>query len=148
MKDNQCLVELDEVLEHLSYENLNKIPTEIRKAIKQEKDNEYFWKYDKTKTLGEQNLNRKTIAMLSYLNMEYLLNEKQKDAMKKIHDQYEKMNEEELREKYNPDNLFKKNETSNLNNKENTTVNEQVSMVKYKENIFKKIFRFIKKLFK
>ena len=38
MNYKQCLVELDEVLEQLSNENLNKIPIELRNAIKREKD--------------------------------------------------------------------------------------------------------------
>ena len=42
------------------------------------KDKEYFWKYDEKKPLKEQDVSRDTIAFLSYLNMEYLLNEKQK----------------------------------------------------------------------
>lgn len=76
---NKRLVEVDEVLNYLSDEDLEKIPEEIRNLIKENKDKDYVWQYDETKPLKEQGLNRDTIAFLSYLNMEYLLNEEQKN---------------------------------------------------------------------
>ena len=85
MDYRKCLVELDAVLEHLVEDELEKIPLEIRKSIKREKDKNYVWKYDESKILSEQNLNRKTIAILSYLNMEYLLNDEQKKLMDELH---------------------------------------------------------------
>jgi len=88
--DKKCLVELDEILKHLSYEDLEKIPYDIRKSIEDEKDKSYIWIYDEYKKLSEQNISRKTVAMLSYLNMEYLLDKEQRNLMKKIHDTNEK----------------------------------------------------------
>ena len=128
MNDNQCLVELDAVLEQLSHNDLNKIPLEVRNAIKEAKDKEYLWEYDRTKTLGEQNLNRKTIAMLEYLNMEYLLSREQKLLMQKIHDYYDKKNKEELRKKYNPDKIFNISQASTVNIQEKENVNKQDNM--------------------
>lgn len=92
MKYEKCLVQLDEILKYLSDENLQKIPNDIKESIKSEKDKNYIWKYDESKALNEQNLDRKTIVILSYLNMEYLLNTKQKEFIKRIHD----LNEEKL----------------------------------------------------
>ena len=109
MEYTKCLVELDEVLNYLSDEELKKIPIEIRNNIKRQKDKDYIWKYDESKKLKEQNLDRKTIEMLSFLNMEYLLNEEQKQLMKKIHQLNEAKLETKKREKYNPDNLFRNN---------------------------------------
>ena len=68
MEYEKCLVELDEILNHLRKEDLIKIPYEIRNAIKAQKDNTYKWTYNEAKNLNEQDMNRKTIAMLSYLN--------------------------------------------------------------------------------
>ena len=91
---NKRLVEVDEVLKYLSEEDLSKIPKDIRQLIKDNKDKEYEWEYDDTKPLKDQNLNRDTIAFLSYLNMEYLLNEEQKQLMQEIHEYNEKKLEE------------------------------------------------------
>ncbi len=81
----KCLTEVDEILNLLDRDELKKIPADIRKLIKDNKDKAYIWKYDKTKNLANQNLNRKTIAFLSYLNMEYLLSDEEKNLMNIIH---------------------------------------------------------------
>ena len=72
---NKRLVEVDEILNYLAQDDLMKIPEKVRNAIKENKDKEYFWKYDESKALKDQEVSRDTIAFLSYLNMEYLLNE-------------------------------------------------------------------------
>ena len=69
---NKRLVEVDEILKYLSEEDLMKIPEDIRQLVKENKDKEYTWQYDETKSLKDQNVSRDTIAFLSYLNMEYL----------------------------------------------------------------------------
>ena len=58
------LVEVDEILKHLSQSDYDKIPEEIKDAIKENKDREYQWEYDETKKLKDQNVNDETIAIL------------------------------------------------------------------------------------
>ena len=81
----ECLVEVDSVLYHLDPNELKKIPTEVRDAINEFKSLDYVWFYDESKPLLEQNLRRESIAMLSYLNTEYLLDEEQRKLMDQIH---------------------------------------------------------------
>lgn len=109
MEYEKCLVELDEILKYLDKVELEKIPIEIRKAISENKDKKYVWKYDESKALTEQCLSRKTIALLAYLNMEYLLNDEQKSYMEKLHKYNEENDEIEKLKKYNPDDLFSNN---------------------------------------
>ena len=144
---NKRLVEVDEVLKYLSEEDLSKIPKDIRQLIKDNKDKEYEWEYDDTKPLKDQNLNRDTIAFLSYLNMEYLLNEEQKQLMQEIHEYNEKKLEEAKAEKYGVDDLFKNKKSIQEEVEQKTNTQEQ-SMVEYKENFFKKLFNKIKNFFK
>ena len=141
MEYEKCLVELDEIFKYLKDEEKRNIPYEIRKAIKEKKDKHYHWNYDESKTLNEQNINRKTIAMLSYLNMEYLLNEKQKKLMEGIHKFNEKKSEKEKSEKYNPDSIFKNNIKYDKK--------EEVALAEVEERKwYEKIFSFIKKILK
>lgn len=115
----------------------------MKQIIKHNKDKEYFWKYDETKELKDQNLSRDTIALLSYLNMEYLLNEEQKQLMEQIHQSNEKTLEEKREQQYNLNNLFKvKPDTieENINIKRN-------ELIIYKENIFSKILNKLKNFF-
>lgn len=145
MENAKCLVQLDEILNYLSKNNLEKIPYEIRNSIKQLKDKEYVWKYDESKALKEQKLDRKTIAMLSYINMEYLLNKEQKEHMEKIHRINEQKLEKEKQDKYNQNNIFKSKTSSTI---QENALNVKVDMVEYKESILKRIINMIKKFIK
>ena len=46
--------------------------------IKQNKDNDYTFSYNDEEHLMNQSLNIDTVAILTYINTEYLLNKKQK----------------------------------------------------------------------
>lgn len=64
----------------------------------------------------------------------------------KLYSENDKRKEEELRERYNPDNLFKRKGQIVEDNKINQ---EYTQLIEYKEqNIFKKILSKIMKLFK
>lgn len=141
---NKRLVEVDEILNYLSEEDLLKIPEELRNTIKENKDKEYFWKYDETKPLKEQDVSRDTIAFLSYLNMEYLLNEKQKEFMQQLHELNEKKLEEAKVEKYSVEDLFKKNKPQQ---EETEEIEQELSLVEYKESFFTKVITKIKNFF-
>ena len=139
---NKRLVEVDEILNYLTEEELQKIPKDVRKVIKENKDKEYIWKYDESKELKDQGICRDTIVILSYLNMEYLLDEEQKELMKQIHELNERKTEQEKANQYSSDNLFKK---SNLEEVKQTQEN---ALVIYKESFFTKIINKIKNFFK
>lgn len=137
------LVEVDEVLNHLTINDYSKIPYDIIRIIKENKDTEYKWSFNENKRITEQNLNRDTIAILSYINMEYLLNQEQKEFMKKVHESNEKKSEEQKRLLYNVDNIFKDKNKTNYNKEENI-----VALVEcQKITIFNRIKSFLKKLF-
>ena len=140
---NKRLTEVDEVLNYLSEEDLLKIPEDVRQVIKDNKDKEYVWKYDASKKLKEQNLSRDTIIILSYLNMEYLLNEKQKQYMQELHEFNERKLEEEKSKLYNSDDILK-NKHKDIEEVPNT---EEQSLIVYKENVFTKIINKIKNFF-
>ena len=144
MEYEKCLVQLDEVLNYLTETDIEKIPNDIREGIKEEKDKEYVWKYDMNKKLNEQDLDRKTIAMLSYLNMEYLLNEEQKELMNKVHNLNEQHAEEEKAKKYNV-NVFERN-TNNITKK--VEIDKDKALIEYKEEKwYKRVFKFLRNFF-
>lgn len=145
MEYEKCLVEVDEVLNHLSKEELNKIPEVVLKGIKKHKDKEYMWKYDESKQLEEQRFDRNTIVILSYINMEYLLSKEQKDLMEKIHELNEQNFANEIQEKYDSKDLFK----NKNKNKTNINVENENAIAKLENNKwYNKIFSFINRLLK
>lgn len=156
MEYSKCLVQVDEILNYLNPEELKKIPENVRKTIKDIKDKNYEWKYDEGKKLEEQNLNRKSIAILSYLNMEYLLNDEQRKLMEQIHRVNEQKQEEEKRKQYNPENIFenksniKEDKTVQVASNESTSKeskeSKNLAMTK-KDRWYNKIKLYIKSLF-
>lgn len=156
MEYSKCLVQVDEILNYLNPEELKKIPENVRKTIKDNKDKNYEWKYDEGKKLEEQNLNRKSIAILSYLNMEYLLNDEQRKLMGQIHRVNEQKQEEEKRKQYNPENIFenksniKEDKTVQVASNESTSKeskeSKNLAMTK-KDRWYNKIKLYIKSLF-
>jgi len=126
---------------------LQKIPEDIRQIIKENKDKEYVWEYDESKELKDQGLSRDTIIILSYLNMEYLLNEKQKKIMKQIHELNERKAEEEKSKQYSIEDLFKKSKVEEEKKEKKEQIQEN-SLIVYKESFFTKMINKIKNFFK
>ena len=68
-------------------------------------------------------------------------NEKEKEGLLNLLNENEKKYQEELRKKYNPNNLFKDKESKRV-----IYTNEELSIVKYKESIFKRIKDWLKRI--
>ena len=136
MEDTKCLSELSEILKFLAPEELVKIPEEIRNAIDENKDKEYVWHYDEAKSLSEQNIDRKTVAMIAYLNIEYLLSEKQRALMAEIHEFNEQKAEKEKQVKYSSDVRFRERENKKA---------ENLPVVVEKESWFRRLCLFFKR---
>ena len=119
----------------------------MRDLFKNEKSKNYEPKIDPNIPLGQQNLQRKTLAILALLNINYWCeSEEEKQELLKSYAENDSIREKKLRERYNPDNIFSKNDK----NKEIEEVADNVTkLVKYKkENFIKKLLNKIKKLFR
>ena len=101
-------VEVDEIIKYLPKKDLSKIPNDLIHLIRKNKDSKYIWKYDNNKKLEEQNIHKDAIAILSYINMKYILEDNQKMLMKNLHNYNEMKSEKLKREKFNPKTIFKK----------------------------------------
>lgn len=140
----EASAEINEILKYLPEEYINKIPTKLRDFFKKVEDKEYITNIDPYKTLDQQDLKLKTQTLLTILYREYWCNEEEKAELDKILIENDKKYEEELREKYNPDNIFKKNEDT----EEIETV-EETALVEYDNKTwYKKAFEFIGNIFR
>ena len=144
------LYELNEIFKILDKNLIEKLPKALLKKIANEKSTNYNFSLDYSKRLSEQNLSETTELFLTTLHLKYWCNKEEQqqilNAMKKNEIEYQ----EELRKKYNTDNLFKnKYKTKeDVNNQEQTDI-QQVQMIEYKkDNLFKKILNKIKHFFK
>lgn len=109
-----------------------------------EKDRTYIKNITPNIPIKEQNLKEETLALIAMLNLQYWCeDENEKEKLKNIYNENEIRHQEELKEKYNPDNFFKNKIKTNVEGIEH----EQTDMVQYrKENIFSKIKRLLLKL--
>ena len=76
---NKRLCEVEYILSKLEKYYQEKIPKEIWQFINENKDKTYVYNYDDNKKLIDNNIHIDTIAILTYINIQYLLNEEQKN---------------------------------------------------------------------
>ena len=143
---NKSLAEVYEVLKHLSQIEYNKIPKETIDIIVQNKDNNYKWKYDENKSLSKQKLSREAVAILSYINLEYLLNDEKRKLMEEIYEMNEKKLEKKKSELYKTEELFKSKNVPK--NGEAQIEDKNVDLIEVKENLFTKFLKKIKSILK
>ena len=141
----QAYSEVDEFLGLVTEEEKKQIPKKLRDFFREERDVNYHKNIDPNIPIKEQNLKEETLAIIALLMIQYWYkDESKKQKLLEVLDENERKYQEELREKYNPDNIFKNktSETSDIgndnnNNSEDISVNMQI--VEYKEPIFKRI---------
>lgn len=140
--------EVYSILNLLGNNYIAKLPKSLFKMIEEEKSSIYNPQYSEDKSLNEQNIKRESLAMIALFHLNYWCNSnEEKEQLKQLFKNNEEKHQAEIREKYNPDNLFKNRK------QENTTESQpfinDVAIVKYKEkNFLQKIFDKIKYLFK
>jgi uncharacterized protein YdaT len=133
--------EVYEILNLIEDDFYYKIPKKVLNFFRDERDIEYTPIIDINKSLDEQGLSERTITILSILNINYWCENEEKEEFINLLDENEEYEYKLTHDKYNPDNLFKKN-----NDK---SVSENTELVIYNEkSIINKILEKIKTLFK
>lgn len=147
IKENyaRAYTEVLEMLKYLPYEELNRIPKEKIDFFERNKDKSYKFNISLEKPLAEQNISIEANSVIITLFRDYFATDAQREKLKNILYQNEMKYQEELREKYNPDNIFKKcNQENEIN--ENIIQNEK-SLIEYKETFFRRFINKIKNIF-
>lgn len=137
---NKRLVEVECILKKLEEQYIKKIPKEFWDYFQENKDTKYVFNYDENKPLIEQNLSMDTISILTYVNIEYLLDEEQKKEMIDFLRKDEAIAEQEKAKYFNPDDIFRNNKERNK---------KEVALVEVKiEKWYEKVFSFFKNIIK
>lgn len=140
----KAYVEVLEILKYLPEEEYEKIPKEKIQFYRDNCDQKYSFDFNISKPLDEQVFLKETNIIIVTLFRDYFATSKQKEKLQKILLINEEKYQDELRKKYNPDDIFKKEEKVEENKHE-----ECVQLVEIKEEnllqtIFKKIINWIK----
>lgn len=137
----RAYVEILEIINHMGENYKKMIPSKLLKFFEENKDSNYIYDLGKSKDDNRQIFSNETIGLLSMLESKYWAKDNEKKLLNDALIENEKRYQEELREKYNSDNLFLKKE------EKVDTVGNSVVMVKYKESILTKIKNWFKRTF-
>ncbi len=146
---SEAIVEVLEILQYSEDNIIEKIPKKLIEFWQRNKSATYRPNLDHSKSINEMNLKNKTKSIITMIYLNYLCDDVEKNDINLTLENNEEKYQRELREKCNPDNIFKKNNKSHEiaeNVTENVTENN-VAMVEYKEPIFKRIINIIKSFF-
>ena len=133
----QAYSEINEFLGLLSIEQRNKVPQKLREIFNQERDKEYIKKINPLIPIKDQNLKEETLALIALLNLQYWCeDEDEKERLQKIYSNNEKLYQEMLQAKINPNDIFNKRRKKVENEHEKI---QEVQKIEDKEPIIKKI---------
>ena len=136
----KAYTEVNCLLQYLPQSYLDKLPKKLMELICDQSDTQYNIYIVTHKSLLEKNFSDKAIALIAVLKYNYWSTDEEKQQLEKIFYENENAYQEELLEKYNPDNIFKKKKTENIDT--------NLQIVEYKENVFIQFFNKIKNLFR
>lgn len=124
--------EVLEILNHIPKSDYDKIPNNMIEVFTRNNNKEYEFNYDVSKTLNEQNVSKIAKTIIAILFRDYWATPTQREKIiaKEKYD-IAKL-EQEKREIYNPDDIFKKKEK----NQEENIVSQNTSLIEYKESNF------------
>lgn len=132
--------EIDSFIELLPRAEKEKIPSKLKQYFKDEKDKETTKKLSMDIPIEKQNLQEETWNLIAMIYLKYLCeDEEEKKELEQIYDENEKKYREEMKEKYNPEKIFKE--------REKPQVIQNLPIKVQKESIIQKIIKFINKLF-
>lgn len=145
-KYSEAIVEILDILQYSDDYIVERIPKKLIEFWKKNKSTIYKPNLDHSKPINEMNLKDKTKSLITMIYLNYLCNETQKKNIQLILKNNEEKYQKELREKYNPDNIFDHNQKERFV-EEKKVITDEIAVDKYKESILKKIINKILKIF-
>lgn len=141
----EAFTEVYEIFKLMPKELLNKVPKKFYEMIEEEKSTEYSPNIKEP--LEQQKLKNETIIILGLIYRDFLCSPEEKKILQekdaREFQEVQKALEDEIRQKYNPDDIFKKKVEE-----EKKQQNVETRMIVVGEKWHDKILNLIKKLFK
>ena len=108
----EASAEINEILKYLPKEEVEKIPSKLREFFKEVSSKDYVTNINPNMPLDKQQIKEKTKDIIALIYRNYWCSEEERKELDQKLIENDKKFEEELREKYNPDNIFKNNVTT------------------------------------
>ncbi len=143
--NSEIYVDISVIISMMPTEMKSKISNSFINFIEKKKSNNYVSNINPKIPLKEQKIRKETKELLGIIYRDYLCNDEEKINLLQEEKSALTKLENEKREIYNIDDIFKKNNLKE-NDKENDIKNE-TAIVEYRQPIIKKIITKIKNLF-
>ncbi len=141
----EAFTEIYEIFKLMPQKLLSKIPKKFYEMIEEEKSTEYSPNIKEP--LEQQKLKNETIIILGLIYRDFLCSPEEKKMLQEKDarelQEVQKALEDEIRQKYNPDDIFKKKVEEELKQQ-----NVETRMIVVEEKWYDKILNLIKNLFK
>lgn len=138
------LYQVNEILKYTSPDLRARIPKKVIAYFEYNKSKNFNWKLDRVLPLEKQDLLPVTKEILTVLYKDYMCDDIEKEKIHNILKENEIKYQNELKQKYNPDIIFK-------NKEKNTDIekleNKKEAIISYKESFLKKVINKIKLIF-
>ena len=143
--NKKAVSEVIDVLKHSEIEVTQKIPKKFIEFLTKNSDRDYIPNIDYSKENLENSIEEDAKVLIALIYRDYIMSEEEKE---KVIEEAERQ-EQEIREKYNPDNLFKKNsKIENEKSQDDTEQEVQKSLLIIKEEKwYERIINKIKEIF-
>jgi hypothetical protein len=147
MIDSKAYTEVFYILNQMSDNMREKIPTHIMENIKNRMDCNYNFKINEN--IKNTELLPDTEKMLSVLYIDYFANTSEKSTIKELEKNIYIQNELEKKKKYNYNDIFSENIDRKLSSNSYNILNKNTDLIVKvpKENFFKRIYSKIKNIF-
>ena len=134
------------ILQELDEEEYLKIPPEVIQALKENRNEEYYYEVDEDTELKYQPMLPETRAIIFNIFRNYLATPEQKEKIKRMIAEERAKSEIKKKKQYNTENIFKTNTQAQT---QVTSVKETEALVEVKkEGVFKRFIEKIKSWFK
>lgn len=140
--------EVLEILKYMPNESVNKIPKTLLETFEMNKDVNHTFKVDINKDFEGQDILEETKDIFANIFRDFWATPYQKERIIAKQNYDRQVLEEEKRQKYNPDDLFKKTKIESVdeNINESTEISNLPIEVK-KERFYEKVINFFKRIF-
>ena len=145
----EAAVEVLDILDNTNKADVEKIPTSFIKFLVDNSSENYAVNFDHSKPMSELPMQEKTKEILGTIYINWWCTNEQRKKYKKQIEEQEKISQEKIKEKYDPNKIFE-NKMQEYERKEkiDKAKSKNITMVQYKENILKKIWNKILSFFK
>lgn len=141
--DKQAITEVVEILKYSEKEIIDKIPEKFMQFLYKNMDSEYKANINFMNENWDNEIKQDTKAILALIYRDYIVTKEERHKLIEKEQEEIKQEEENIREKYNPDKLFKKKEDVESED----TINDMQLIEIKEESWYKKIWKKIVSFF-